>query len=257
MVTAQVRPDQIVHYAPSCYSENEVLVRPGTVTAYSYEDMIPALEKTVPKLLAPAIPDFLRYGRQAQRLGYRQENGVWQMHGLLHILRVLLLSLLYFHNSGDALTEADKQILVYFSLLHDLGRTTEERDDGHGDASVRLIHERGIRLKGIRLSQKDHRIAEQIIRFHCRDDQAGIDAIESQPNLSRREKERSKHLYQVCKDMDGLDRIRFNGLDYRRLRTEYGRKLPLVAGCLLDEDLPQALQMGLADKQMRRLLDRN
>lgn len=54
-----------------------MLVRPGTVTEYSYEDMIPALEETVPKLLAPAIPDFWRYGQQAQRLGYRQEDEVW------------------------------------------------------------------------------------------------------------------------------------------------------------------------------------
>lgn len=248
IATTRVRPNQIVHYTPSHYNENEVLVRPGTVTEYSYEDMIPALEETVPKLLAPAIPDFWRYGQQAQRLGYRQEDEVWQVHGLLHILRVLLLSLIYFHNSGDTLTEADKQILIYFSLLHDLGRTTEERDDGHGDASVRLIHARGIRLKGIKLSPKDYRIAEQIIRFHCLDDQAGLDAIDSQPYLSRKEKERSKHLYRICKDMDGLDRIRFNGLDYRLLRTEYGRKLPLVAGCLLNEDLLKALQTGLDGK---------
>lgn len=48
--------------------------------------------------------------------------------------------------------------------------------------------------------------------------------------------------------MDGLDRIRFNGLDYRLLRTEYGRKLPLVAGCLLNEDLLKALQTGLDGK---------
>ena len=89
-------------------------------------------------------------------------------------------------------------------------------------------------------------IAEQIILFHCLDDQAGLDAIDSQPYLSRKEKERSKHLYRICKDMDGLDRIRFNGLDYRLLRTEYGRKLPLVAGCLLNEDLLKALQIGRA-----------
>ena len=37
--------------------------------------------------------------------------------------------------------------------------------------------------------------------------------------------------------MDGLDRVRFNGLDYRMLRTPYGRRLPLVAGGLLQEKL--------------------
>lgn len=138
-------------------------------------------------------------------------------------------------NSGDVLSEADKHILVYFSLLHDLGRTSEDCDDGHGDASVALIHARGIRLKGIRLSAKEYRIAELMIRLHCRDDQAGFDTIQAVPGLSQEDKERACHLYRVCKDMDGLDRARFNDLDYRMLRTEYGRRLPLVAGCLLEE----------------------
>lgn len=60
--------------------------------------------------------------------------------------------------------------------------------------------------------------------------------------MSKEDKERACHLYRVCKDMDGLDRVRFNGLDYRMLRTEYGRRLPLVAGCLLEEPLLEALQ---------------
>jgi len=47
--------------------------------------------------------------------------------------------------------------------------------------------------------------------------------------------------------MDGLDRVRFNGLDYRLLRTEYARKLPLVAGTLLEEQMIQALDMDLSE----------
>lgn len=164
------------------------------------------------------------------------------MHGLLHILRVLLLSLIYYYNSGDRLTVMDKQILVYFSLLHDIGRTSEDCDGAHGDASVELIRSKGIRLKGIRLSKKDYLIAELMIRYHCRRDKIGMDAIQAQPGLSRRDKERAVHLYQICKDMDGLDLARFNGLDYRMLRTEYDRRLPLVAGCLLEESLLDALQ---------------
>ena len=58
-----------------------------------------------------------------------------------------------------------------------------------------------------------------------------------------KEKERVIHLYYICKDMDGLDRVRFNGLDYRMLRTAYAKRLPLVAGCLLEEDILAALDM--------------
>ncbi len=247
IAVTRVKPDQIVFYTPSYYNENEVIVRPGSITNYHYEDMIPVLEETVTKLLLPTIPEFLRYGRLAQSLGYQQERTPFQIHGLQHILRVLLLSLVYYYGSGEELTEADKQILIYFSLLHDLGRTSEDRDDNHGDTSVKAIRSRGIRLKGIRLSQKDYRIAELLICFHCRDDQDGLNAIQTIPNLSRKDKERAAHLYMICKDMDGLDRVRFNGLDYRLLRTEYGRGLPLVAGCLLEEKLLDVLQLDWAE----------
>lgn len=97
--------------------------------------------------------------------------------------------------------------------------------------------------KVIGLIQKEYRIAELIIAQHCRDDDTGIAAIMAEPGLSRKEKEHTIHLYHICKDMDGLDRVRFNGLDYRMLRTRYARRLPLVAGCLLEEDLLTPLDM--------------
>lgn len=206
--------------------------------------MIPATQEDVPPLLAPVLPAYIRYGRQTQKLGYKVEKP-FGIHGILHILRVLLLSLIYYYNSGDTLSERDLQILIYFSLLHDIGRTNDDLDNDHGEKSAAYIRKKGIRLQGIRLSKKEYRITELLIVHHCHNDEVGEAAILSEPGLSRREKEHAVHLYRICKDMDGLDRVRFNGLDYRMLRTEYGRKLPLVAGCLLEEDLLQALEFDL------------
>lgn len=247
VAVARVRPEQIVAHYPSYAEENEVVIFPGTVTEYRYEDMIPAVVETVPRLMAPALQAYLDFGRQARALGYQQEK-LFQLHGLLHVLRVLFLTLIYFYNSGDPLTESDRQILIYFSLLHDLGRLNENADATHGERSVELIHKRGIRLRGIRLSRKEYRIAELIIAHHCRDDGEGIAAITAEPGLSRKEKEHAVHLYHICKDMDALDRVRFNGLDYRMLRTQYARRLPLVAGCLLEEDLLTPLDMEFPAK---------
>ena len=247
VAVARVRPEQIVAHYPSYAEENEVVIFPGTVTEYRYEDMIPAVVETVPRLMAPALQAYLDFGRQARALGYQQEK-LFQLHGLLHVLRVLFLTLIYFYNSGDPLTESDRQILIYFSLLHDLGRLNENVDAAHGERSVELIHKRGIRLRGIRLSRKEYRIAELIIAHHCRDDGEGIAAITAEPGLSRKEKEHAIHLYHICKDMDALDRVRFNGLDYRMLRTQYARRLPLVAGCLLEEDLLTPLDMEFPAK---------
>ena len=241
LAVARIRPEQIVAYKGKFYNENEVIVRPGSIHEYQYEDMIPATEAAVPAILAPALPDFMRYGRQAEKLGY-QEEGIFHYHGLKHILRVLLLSLIYYYNSGNALSDADRRILIYFSLLHDIGRVDDSKDDAHGDRSVSLIHSRGLRIKDLPMSKKEYRTAEMLIQHHCRDDTAGETAIRSAPGLSQKEKDHIVHLYHICKDMDGLDRVRFNGLDYRQLRTQYGRRLPLVAGALLEEPLAEAVR---------------
>ncbi len=110
-----------------------------------------------------------------------------------------------------------------------------------------MIHAKGLRIKGLQMPKKDYRIAELLIEHHCHDDAAGEAAIRAASGLSRREKEHTIHLYRICKDMDGLDRVRFNGLDYRLLRTEYAKKLPLVAGALLEEQMVQALDMDLPE----------
>ena len=67
MAVARIRPEQIVWYADKFYNENEVIVRPGTITEYRYEDMIPATKRHVPAILAPALPEFIQYGRQVQK----------------------------------------------------------------------------------------------------------------------------------------------------------------------------------------------
>ena len=48
--------------------------------------------------------------------------------------------------------------------------------------------------------------------------------------------------------VDGLDRVRFNGLDFRQLRTPYARRLPLVAGGLLEEPLLECIENYRAGK---------
>ena len=141
IAVAHVKSEQIIAYFPGYSMENEVVVLPGTISDYGYEDMIPAAKETVPQILAPTLAEFQYYGKQARLLGY-QEEALFQVHGLKHILRVLLLSLIYIHNAGDPLSEADRQILIYFSLLHDIGRTTDDRDDSHGEQSVALIRKK-------------------------------------------------------------------------------------------------------------------
>ena len=109
-------------------------------------------------------------------------------------------------------------------LKDGIGRDSEDEDDTHGDKSVVLIRKKNIRIKGIQLSKKGYRIAKLLIRHHCRDDKTGIDRVTKVPNFTSRDIVRAHKLYCIAKDMDGLDWVRFNGLDFRQLRPPYARR---------------------------------
>lgn len=247
LVFARVKPEDILFYNPGFRAEEEIILKPGVIPKIYETDMIPSTADHVPMLLAPVTKDFFRYGAIAMQLGYPKET-LFQVHGIKHILRVLLLTLVYCHHSGECLSEEDKQILIYFSLLHDIGRDSDGEDDTHGDKSVELIRRKNIRIKGIYLTKKGYRIAKLLIRHHCRSDEIGLERVTKVPNFTAKDAERSIRLYRIAKDMDALDRVRFNGLDYRYLRTPYARRLPLVAGGLLEEPLLECIENYRAGK---------
>lgn len=241
LVYARVTPDQVLAYNPGYHAEHEVILKPGVKPEILHTDMIPSTEAYVPQLLAPVTKDFFHYGSIALTLGYPEEN-MFQYHGIKHILRVLLLTLIYCEHSSMDLSEEDKQILIYFSLLHDIGRDSEGEDETHGDKSVELIRKKNIRIRGMQLSKKGYRIAKLLIRHHCREDDPGSDRVIKVPGFTARDIVRAFRLYRIAKDMDGLDRVRFNGLDFRYLRTPFARRLPLVAGGLLEEPLLECVK---------------
>lgn len=247
LVYARVAPDQILAYNPGYHAEHEVILKPGVKPQILHTDMIPSTEEYVPQLLAPVTKDFFHYGSIALSLGYPEEN-MFQYHGIKHILRVLLLTLIYCEHSSMDLSAEDKQILIYFSLLHDIGRDSEDEDETHGDKSVELIRKKNIRIRGMQLSKKGYRIAKLLIRHHCREDDPGSDRVIKVPGFTAKDIVRAFRLYRIAKDMDGLDRVRFNGLDFRYLRTPYARRLPLVAGGLLEEPLLECVKAFVEKK---------
>ncbi len=237
MFIGEVEPKDVVNYLAGFRDENEVIVRRGSVKNIRIADMIPVTEENVVKLFSSAIPELLEYGQYVKVLGYESE-GLMAFHGRSHILRVLMLSLIYFYNSKEVLSNRDKDILIYFSLLHDIGRDNEDVDSSHGQKSVQKIETEDITIPGLSLKSKDLTIAKLLIRLHSIPDEEGKNEL-----FRRRKKYSSEgyfrlvRLFCISKDMDGLDRVRFNGLDISRLRTEYAKKLPLIAGRLLAEKL--------------------
>ena len=237
----EVAPEKVVAYFEGFQNENEILVRPHMVENIRALDLIPVSQKEMVRMLMPTLPELIRYGRYASELGYPSES-VFEFHGKKHILRVLLLGLIYFYNGEPTLNLLDKKILIYFALLHDLGRTNDEKDDAHGVKSVRRIIKEHIDIPELQIGRRGREVAQFIIRYHSLPDEAGYQAIRKNSRISREEAEHLKLLYEICKGIDGLDRVRFNGLDLEQLRTPYARRLALVAGALLQEEIEQVVE---------------
>lgn len=191
-------------------------------------------------LIAPAKADFLALVPQARELGYPEYG---RIHGLGHIYRVLLLSLIYYYNAGDSLSPEDKNILIYFSLLHDIGRTNDWKDDSHGEKSVKKIKEKPIEIKGLNLTEEGKAIASLAIRCHSISDTKGQELIQSEM-MEEHSRDRALKLYRICKDMDGLDRVRirrFGEPDPSQLRTDYAKSMVDTARIIYRDHLARRL----------------
>ena len=201
-------------------------------------------------LIAPAKDDFLALVPQARELGYPEYGKV---HGLGHIYRVLLLSLIYYYNADDSLSPEDKNILIYFSLLHDIGRTNDWKDDSHGEKSLEKIKEKSIEIKGLNLTEEGKAIASLAIRCHSISDTKGEEQIQSEMT-EEHSRDRALKLYRICKDMDGLDRMRLGkrGLNTSQLRTAYAKSLVDTACIIYNDHLARQLSERIPKLRVER-----
>lgn len=145
------------------------------------------------------------------------------IHGLGHMKRVLFLNLILAYL--EKLNSKDRDILVNCALFHDIGRNNNHADAFHGTFS----YEKAIKNNLLRDISKDEdsQITKLIITTHCMDDSLILSRINDFKGIE--DKERGLRLLKIFKDADGLDRIRFGGLDERYLRTEHAPELVSIA----------------------------
>ncbi|PLS15053.1 hypothetical protein CVD28_24550 [Bacillus sp. M6-12] len=167
-----------------------------------------------------------------QEYAHQRLKGSWfhkpdGIHGKRHIKRVLFLSLIMSYL--DDLSEEDRQILIYASLYHDIGREHDWEDEEHGLQSVYKMEELKLTTRG--LNNEEVRILKFIMKYHCIRDEVGLRKIKTQKGIQ--DKERAIDLFKRFKDCDNLDRVRLGDLDLNYIRTETGKKMMMIAYQLL------------------------
>ena len=116
------------------------------------------------------------------------------------------------------LKEDDVAQLMQAITFHDIGRQNGDEDPKHGEYSTAIYKE-----------NHSDPVVEFLIQYHCIDDKKAKKALDSDTRIE--DKQKALLLYNILKDADALDRVRFGlrDLDVRYLRIPISKQLVLTA----------------------------
>ena len=207
-------PKEKVIYCQLETMEKEIIVEPGevrveeTLNLLGVNDVAPYLENIVPL--------YHEYRGRLEDIVFEMDS---DEHGKLHSARVLLMALMIAEMKG--LPKSSKRVLAEAAIYHDSQRYHDGEDTEHGFLSADYYRGDVYDIDPL---------VEFIIEYHCRPDEEGYQAIQNTRALSRR-RTKSRQLFDIFKDADALDRVRFGlqDLDINQLRTPEAKSLPLFA----------------------------
>lgn len=232
IVTATIKKSNVFTYLDD--DEQEIIINPKYIENPTFYEYLP-LDEFLHEVVS--IPSGLSKIKNIQNTSGKNilsivnrlyHNHKSNYHNAAHTCRVtLLVSYIYRMDILNKKAVKEENIQEYFDLLtateyHDIGRTNEDVDDSHG-------------IKSYDIYKKDHKeneIVKFLIEYHCIDDTKALERLQDFP---QNEREAIWNLYQVLKDADALDRVRFEGpdkLDSNYLRLQTSKNLIAVAYAL-------------------------
>ena len=140
---------------------------------------------------------------------------------MLHSAQVLFLALMIIQVGKIKLNPMERKQLLNAIVFHDIGRTNDGIDSSHGKASQEIYEKNAG-------SSADPAVCF-LIEYHCLSDTLAEEYLKSADII--RAKKRTWLLYQILKDADALDRVRFGiyDLDVNQLRLPISHKLVPLA----------------------------
>jgi HD superfamily phosphodiesterase len=144
-------------------------------------------------------------------------------HGIGHAKRVLYLARHLAKYYG--ITEKEWHVLALACCYHDIGRENDDYDERHGMMSLNKVLTLHLEQKH-NLTGVDYEAFRDLVIFHAMPDSEYIYDVD----------DRVKLMYQILKDADALDRLRFNGLEPNYLRLDKSKEMISLALALLRAD---------------------
>jgi len=202
--------------------ENECIINPINVTEIEIEELY-GQSWLASKMTTYVVKLYHKY-RNLLMKKYKNSHET-DSHDQMHSARVLCLALLL--GSLHKLNHTEMANLATAVVYHDLGRVDDSEDDLHGKRSAEIF------MKTKAASEIDKKLVSFLVEYHCLDDCVGNEIIKTNFDDS----ERTHLLFNIIKDADALDRVRFgkHGLDLSFLRLSESSKMTLVARLFIEE----------------------
>lgn len=225
VATAVVKKEDIIEYISSDTTiggEEEFLVVPGKITIQQEKKLFTANSDEIIDNMNKTLSTFQTYKRKLKSL-YQKYGRKSSCHDTLHSLRVLFLSLML--GVHEELSKSEMKQLAEASIYHDIGRVSDDANTTHGKKSADIY----------RKDSGYDKVVSFIVTYHCIDDATAKAALEKA--FTPKSRDKVWKLYEILKDADALDRVRFgisvdsasDGLDIRYLRSDYSKRmLPLA-----------------------------
>ena len=158
------------------------------------------------------------------------------IHGLAHAYRVLRL--VQRISEAEKASPAQRRILAFCAVFHDIGRVNDGKDPGHGFRSITKLRDNGF----FGLREFDTPLVHYIIENHCITDSS---AFENVAKYAVAERDVAVLLLKMFKDADNLDRVRLGDFDGRYLRCAASRGLVEMAVNLFQEAVGEEEAVGV------------
>lgn len=214
IVQAQVNKADIIDAFLDDRDEQEIIVDPARIEVTNELCIhgLGLLEAVLPKV----GPIYHEYMNEMDYLDFAMDS---DYHGKPHQARVLLLTQII--SELEDLPLYERRLLAAAAIYHDTQRTHDNDDEAHGAAAAEYYHD---------VEENPSPIVEFLCKYHCLPDEQGYAEIRTNKKLSRN-RSRVTRLYQIFKDADALDRVRFEikDLDLNQLRLPISKELTLIA----------------------------
>jgi len=219
IVEATVNKKDVIEALIDDADEQEIIVAPGNIhlsRKYSIKG-VEAVKNILPQIASV----YHKYMDKLDHLDFAIDSS---QHGPPHEARVMLNCLTIAHLLDLPLS--DYKVLATAAIFHDTQRVDDEVDICHGKASRDYYHNH---------EKHPDPLVEFLCEYHCRPDEEGYAEINRNRILSK-SRSRSTLLYQIFKDADALDRVRFGlrNLDLNQLRLPISKELTLLARLYLE-----------------------